>query len=226
MANRIILDVLDPTSTSIEGLTATLLLTSPNDSSIRITSEATSDSRSGGLVFEITERLVLKYEYTATVTVTRQTVDTTTYLDSALRKTTRLTDAGDGVNWNDVNLGSWSVPVVENTISIATRKVDVQTAYDAYLTAKEAYEAALASAQSIELEQLETYEPASPTYITTRMLEFQEGTLKAAIRYATDAKLDNDLAYFTRINDLITVYASSLYPNITINDGEGIPYSV
>ncbi len=122
-----------------------------------------------------------------------------------------------------VDLGSWSVPALESTVSIATKKVEVQNAYDSYLTAKASYEATLASAETINLEQLETYEPASPTYVVTRLLEFQAGTLEAAIRYATDAQLGTQLDYLSRINKFVNLYVG-LYPTVTIEDGEGIPY--
>jgi hypothetical protein len=222
--NTIVLDVLDPSSATIEGLVATLVLTSPNDPKLSISVEATSGARDGGLSFDLSEtRLVLKYEYSATVTVSRQFIDPTTYLDASIRKTIRLTDAGDGVNWTTVDLESWSVPAREATVSIATKKVEVQNAYDAYITAKTTYEATLASAETIELEQLEPYEPTSPTYVVTRLLEFRAGTLEAAIRYATDAQLGTQLDYLNRINKFVNLYVG-LYPTVTIEDGEGIPY--
>ena len=222
--NTIVLDVLDPSSVTIEGLVATLTLITPNDPKLSITVKATSVARDGGLSFDLSEtQLILKYEYSATVVISRQLIDSTTYLDSSIRKTIRLSDAGDGVNWTTVDLGSWSVPARESTVSIAIKKVEVQNAYDSYLTAKAAYEATLASAETIELERLETYEPASPTYIVTRLLEFQAGTLEAAIRYATDARLGTQLDYLNRINKFVNLYVG-LYPTVTINDGEGIPY--
>jgi hypothetical protein len=224
MANQIVLQVLDPLSADINGLKASISVTSPNDPTLAVRVSATSNSREGGLVFDLlNQRLPLKYDYYVTVTVAKQAVSPNEYLDSSIRKTIRLTDAGNGVDWDNVDLGSWSVPVVEATISIATKKIEVQNAYDTYVTAKAAYEAVIANASNIELEQLETYEPANPTYITTRLLEFQEGTLKAAIRYALDAKLDTNLAYLTRINDFLAAYVA-LYPDVSIDDGEGIPY--
>ncbi len=223
--NQILLEVLDPQSTVIEGLFASMQILSPNDASINYKSEATSVLRDGGLVFDLSSaRLPLKYEYTATVYVGRQFIDPNTYLDSTLRKTIRLTDAGDGINWVGVDLGSWTVPVVEATVSIATKKVEVQNAYDSYLTAKASYEAVIANADTIELEQLETYEPSSPTAIVTRLLEFQTGTLTPAIRYAADAQLGTQLDYLNRVNKFITLY-TNLYPSISIDDGEGIPYN-
>lgn len=226
MAQQVILRVLDPLSADIEGLYATIVMTSPNDSAVYVRGETTSESRSGGLVFDLSaERLSLKYDYNVVVTVARQFIDPDTYLDSTIRKTVKLTDTGDGITWSDLNLGTWSVPVVEATVSIATKKVEVQTAYDAYITARDAYEAVIANADTIELEQLETYEPASPTYIATRLLEFQTGTLIPAIRYATDAQLETHLDYLNRINKFVNLYVG-LYPTISINDGEGIPYNV
>ncbi len=224
MANQIILQVLDPLSADINGLNASISITSPNDPTLTVRSTATSDSRVRGLVFDFSnQRLPLKFDYYVVVNVERQTISPNEYLDSSVRKTIKLTDAGNGVDWENVDLGSWSVPVVEATVSIATKKVEVQNAYDTYVTAKAAYDAVIANASSIELEQLETYEPANPTYITTRLLEFQAGTLKAAIRYASDAKLDTNLAYLTRMNDFLDAYVA-LYPDVSIDDGEGIPY--
>lgn len=220
--SSITLEVLDPTATGIDGLDATLVITTVNDPLVSVRVEATSTA--GTLLFDVSAtRLVLKYEYVATITVARQVINTTTYLDSNLRKTIRLTDAGSGTDWLAVDLGSWSVPASEATVSVATKKVEVQNTYDAYLNAKAAYEATLANATTIELEQLETYEPASPELIATRMLEFQAGTLEAAIRYATDAQLGTQSDYLNRINKFINLYVS-LYPNVSIGDGEGIPY--
>ena len=222
--NTILLNVLDFDRKTIDGLSAALVLTSPNDPRLNITYKTQSVAEDGGLIFEVTERLVLKYEYVATITVPRQVFDdSTTYLDSSIRKTFRLADVGDGINWSPVDLESWSVPALQTNVSIAERKIVVQNAYDTYLTAKAAYEATLASAETIELEQVEKYEPSNPTYIATRLLEFQAGTLNAAIRYASDARLDTQLDYLNRINKFIGYYLQ-LYPTITIDDGEGIPY--
>lgn len=223
--NQIFLEVLDPQSVVIDGLLATMLIITPNDPGISYKLGATSTTRDGGLVFDFTGyKLPMKYEYYATILVSKQDVGLSTYLDSSIRKTIRLTDVGDGVQWTAIDLGSWSVPVVEATISIATKKVEVRNAYDAYVTAKAAYDAVIAGANTIELEQLEPYEPVSPTNIVTRLLEFQTGTLTPAIRYATDAQLGEQLEYLNRINRFVNLYVA-LYPSITIDDGEGIPYS-
>lgn len=220
--NTILLDVLGPDTTTIDGLDAVLVLTTPNDPRFNASFKTTSSADSG-LMFEVTELLVVKYEYVVTITVPRQVVDSTTYLESSIRKTIRLTDSGNGKDWKSVDLRSWSVPALEASVSIADRKIEVQSAYDTYLTVKAAYEATLAGAETIELEQVEKYEPSNPIYIVTRLLEFQAGTLNAAIRYASDAQLDTQLDYLKRISKFIDYYLQ-LYPTITIDDGEGIPY--
>lgn len=79
-------------------------------------------------------------------------------------------------------------------------------------------------AQSLELILSSTeYQPNSFTKVITRLLEFQEGTLSTSIDYAENANLLDlkDLlgTLNTEIGDL-----AGLYPEITIEDGEGIPY--
>jgi hypothetical protein len=67
------------------------------------------------------------------------------------------------------------------------------------------------------------YQPNSFTKVITRLLEFHEGTLLTSLDYSNNANL-------TELSDLLTILQTEiediagLYPSITIEDGEGIPY--
>jgi hypothetical protein len=67
------------------------------------------------------------------------------------------------------------------------------------------------------------YQPNSFTKVITRLLEFHEGTLLTSLDYSNNANL-------TELSDLLTTLQTEiediagLYPSITIEDGEGIPY--
>ena len=222
MANQIVLTVTSDGSTPIEGLNATLTLTDNMLVGVRHVAEAISDV-DGLLSFDLSNEAVsLKYEYTATITSDRQNISATTYLPISLRYVVRLADDGRG-GFTDYNLRSTTVKVVSETVNVVTAKEDVDAAYSAYIAAKEAYDALLAAATTITLEQVETYEPPLASNIVTRLLEFQACAILPGIRYATNADLTNELALLERINRSIEQYAN-LYPNIAIGDGEGIPY--
>lgn len=222
MASQILLTVTSDGSTPIEELTATLTLTDNMLVGIRHIVEATSD-RDGLLSFDLSSAgVALKYEYTATITSAQQIISTTTYLPVNLRYTVRLTDDGLG-GFSDYNLRDVTVKAVSATVDVVTAKAEVDTAYSAYVAAKESYEALLAAATTITLEQVEPYEPSRAASIVTRLLEFQACTIVPGIRYATNADLSNELALLERINRSIEQY-SLLYPRLTIDDGEGIPY--
>ena len=222
MANQIVLTVTSDGSTPIEGLTATLTLTDNMLVGVRYVAEATSDA-DGLLSFDFDGAgVVLKYEYTATITSSQQTINTDTYLPVSLRYVVRLTDDGRG-GFSDYNLRITTIKVVSATVDVVTAKEDVDAAYSAYIAAKEAYDSLLAAATTITLEQVEVYEPSRASNVVTRLLEFQACAILPGIRYATNADLTNELALLERINRSIEQYAS-LYPNIAIGDGEGIPY--
>ena len=222
MANKIGLTVTSDGSTPIEGLTAVLTLTDNMLVGVRYTAEATSDA-DGILLFDFNRvGVVTKYEYTATINSDRQSVNGSTYLPISLRYIVRLTDDNAG-GFEDCNLRTTTVKVVSETVNVVTAKEEVDAAYSVYVAVKEAYDALLAAATNITLEQVEAYEPALASNIVTRLLEFQACTIVPGIRYATSADLATELALLERINRNIEQYCS-LYPAVSINDGEGIPY--
>jgi hypothetical protein len=70
------------------------------------------------------------------------------------------------------------------------------------------------------------YQPTNFTYVITRLLEFQQGTLISSLDFAENANLTqlyNLLGPTNGIQNEIESLAG-LYPEITIEDGEGIPY--
>lgn len=222
MASQIILTVTSDGSTPIEGLNATLTLTDNMLIGLRYTTRVASDA-SGVLSFDLSgDHPYTKYEYTAVITSERQTINAVTYLPLNLKYIIRLTDNGTG-GFDDYNLRDITIKALSATVDVVTAKAEVDSAYSTYVAAKEAYDALLAAATTVTLEQVETYEPSHASNIVTRLLEFRACTIIPGIRYATNADLSTELALLDRINRSIDQY-TLLYPNITINDGEGIPY--
>lgn len=222
-SSTLTLQVLDESSVGIADYVADIILTANESPDVTHTITGTTADRDGILTFDFSgETVITKYSYTVTVTGRSQELNAVTYLSLSFRTAARLADDGIG-GFTPVDLRTATVTARAATVTLTDAVATVQTAYGAYLTAKQSYEELLANATTIELTQLETYEPASPTYIVTRLLEFQAGTLNAAIRYAGDADLTDQLALLQRIDRSIGQYVS-YYPNITINDGEGIPY--
>lgn len=67
-------------------------------------------------------------------------------------------------------------------------------------------------------------DPFSLEIITTRLLELKEGTLNPSIEFLKNSKLTGDMMELKRISSLVDQFTSK-YPNTTLGDGEGIPYS-
>lgn len=95
----------------------------------------------------------------------------------------------------------------------------------AYLQAKRVYEENLKVSDTSKIfEQLTTYEPAKWANVITRLLEFEESTLDAGLRFAKKTNLTEE---FNRLDIIKTsiLYLKNLYPDIKIGDGEGVPYN-
>ena len=126
--------------------------------------------------------------------------------------------------FDDTNVGKISVnPLVFKKTDIIDKQVKSVNSKIDFERDLENYRSQL-KAQSLELILSSAeYQPNSFTKVITRLLEFQEGTLSTSIDYAENANLLDlkDLlgTLNTEIGDL-----AGLYPEITIEDGEGIPY--
>jgi hypothetical protein len=79
------------------------------------------------------------------------------------------------------------------------------------------------SQATLQIPVLNEYNPINITQIITRCLELSVGTIENGLTYTTEAGL---IAETNRLNKIRTLVnqISNLYPTITIEDGEGIPY--
>jgi hypothetical protein len=112
-----------------------------------------------------------------------------------------------------------SQAIVKRQVQVAQQRVDFEQELKNYQ--------AQLIAQSDEL-ILSTYEyqPTNFTYVITRLLEFQQGTLISALDFAENANLTQLYNLLGPVNGISYEIDSlaGLYPEITIEDGEGIPY--
>lgn len=95
----------------------------------------------------------------------------------------------------------------------------------AYIQAKRVYEENLKVSDTSKIfEQLTTYEPTKWANVITRLLEFEESTLDAGLRFAKKTNLTEEFNRLDQIQTAILVL-KNLYPDIKISDGEGLPYN-
>tara|TARA_R110002124_G_scaffold284057_1_gene460806 strand:+ start:1124 stop:1918 length:795 start_codon:yes stop_codon:yes gene_type:complete len=93
-----------------------------------------------------------------------------------------------------------------------------------YLQAKRVYQENIKILDTSKIfEQLNDYEPPSWNKAITRLLEFEESTLDAAIRFTKKTNLTAEFKYLDQIKTAIFQF-KNLYPSILINDGDGVPY--
>jgi hypothetical protein len=94
----------------------------------------------------------------------------------------------------------------------------------AYLQAKRVYEENIKILDTSKIfEQLNDYEPASWEKAISRLLEFEESTLDAALRFTKKTNLTQEFRYLDQIKTAILNF-KLLYSDISLSDGEGIPY--
>ena len=93
-----------------------------------------------------------------------------------------------------------------------------------YLQAKRVYQENIKILDTSKIfEQLNDYEPPSWNKAITRLLEFEESTLDAAIRFTKKTNLTAEFKYLDQIKTAIFQF-KNLYPSILIKDGDGVPY--
>ena len=93
-----------------------------------------------------------------------------------------------------------------------------------FLATKAQYEADIKDNLDITVEKGQEYEPDTFRKVITRILEFQKGTLNFAIDYAKTTGLTTEQQRLTTISNIMGML-TKMYPNVTIDDGEGIPYN-
>ena len=100
------------------------------------------------------------------------------------------------------------------------KKLDSQRTY---INSLEDFQNEIVSQSSLQIPYLNEYNPININQIITRCLELNVGTIENGLAYTTDAGLVAETNRLNKIKTLVN-QISNLYPTITIEDGEGIPY--
>ena len=136
----------------------------------------------------------------------------------------------ENVEYNYPNLQYWNeyesfevdeIVIDEDLLrSIQTKKLEQQRKFNNSL---QDFQNEINSQSTLQIPVLNEYNPINITQVITRCLELSVGTIENALTYTTDAGL---IAETNRLNKIKTLVGqiSNLYPTITIEDGEGIPY--
>jgi hypothetical protein len=127
-------------------------------------------------------------------------------------------------SFEPVFLGSQTLSTTSDSKIVDFKEIRAQylKAEYEYERAKKQYELSLVN-NSVVLFAPNGYEPKSPNQIITRCLEFQEGTILPALDYYKRTEKTIEYRFINEINENIK-YISGMYQNITLDDGEGIPY--
>lgn len=104
--------------------------------------------------------------------------------------------------------------------AIQSKKIRAQRSFLEFL---EDFQSEIVSQAPLQIPVLNEYDPINITQIITRCLELNVGTIENALAYTRDAGLIAETNRLNKINTLIG-QISNLYPTITIEDGEGLPY--
>lgn len=124
--------------------------------------------------------------------------------------------------WNEYESFQVSEIVIDEDLlrQIQTKKLITQRNFNNSL---QDFQNEIVSQSTLQIPVLNDYNPINITQIITRCLELSVGTIENALTYTTDAGL---IAETNRLNKIKTLVnqISNLYPTITIEDGEGIPY--
>ena len=129
-----------------------------------------------------------------------------------------------GFDWSKESDSFYISPISNRTNDLKELVSKFKEAELKYQEAKTIYDSNVKNNPNITMEVGESYEPNSFTKVITRMLEFQEGTLNHAIEYTNKIDLKPQKQYLIGINNMINML-TSMYPDIDIKKGEGIPYN-
>lgn len=116
---------------------------------------------------------------------------------------------------------------IENDLDISKMKETYKKVERDYLAAKEEYTTNLknVSIDTSEIfERVAVHEPTAWLYVITRLLELNEGTIAPALRFTKNGGMDVEHKKLTMIQKTIENLLN-MYPEIEIEDGEGMPYS-
>ena len=114
--------------------------------------------------------------------------------------------------------------IEDKVTNLATLRQTYKTVEDNYLLIKKQFESLISGDVDLEIDTVKAYEPKTFKNVITRLLEFQLATLHPAIEYTKTAKMTKEYNRLTSINNLVNALTKQ-YSDITIDDGEGIPYN-
>lgn len=129
-----------------------------------------------------------------------------------------------GIVFDTLFLDEITLESLEVKYSLSELKSELKRIEDLYTITKSNIEQKISlSDKEIEI-VTEDYEPINFNYVVTRLLEFKEGTLNAGLTFCEQFGLKKELEILKTI-DRNVLRMSELYPKLTLDDGEGIPYS-
>jgi hypothetical protein len=128
------------------------------------------------------------------------------------------------INYSNYNDAIYLEALGSTVINFTQLKSQYKTAENNYLQIKKRYESeVISNIVDVELPINDTYEPVNFSQVVTRLLEFQTGTLVPGMSHAKSLNLETEYKRLDTLNKVINSL-TRMYPKITIDDGEGIPY--
>jgi len=128
------------------------------------------------------------------------------------------------INYSNYNDAIYLKALGSTVINFTQLKSQYKTAENNYLQIKKRYESeVISNIVDVELPINDTYEPVNFSQVVTRLLEFQTGTLVPGMSHAKSLNLETEYKRLDTLNKIINSL-TRMYPKITIEDGEGIPY--
>lgn len=136
----------------------------------------------------------------------------------------------------DKETGYYSIPALtgnkqltllspdNSKVDLATLEANFKDAESTYIKSKRIYEENLKVADTSKIfEQLTDNEPSKFAQVITRLLEFEESTLDAGLRFTKKTNLTEEFKRLDIIKTSILVL-KNLYPELSLKNGEGLPY--
>jgi hypothetical protein len=128
------------------------------------------------------------------------------------------------INYSNYNDAIYLEALGSTVINFTQLKSQYKTVEEAYLQIKKRYESeVISNIIDVELPVNDSYEPVNFSQVVTRLLEFQTGTLVPGMSHAKSLNLETEYKRLDTLNKVINSL-TRMYPKITIDDGEGMPY--
>jgi hypothetical protein len=198
-------------------------ITGDNDNIVNFTSIFNSKSKLLKFFFDKYSKYEIQFYITVTTQPTDEYQSFTKFFTYGFEWSEYLTSFR-GFDWSEKSEYFYIPLISERTNDLKELVSKFKEAELNYQKAKIIYDSNVKNNPNITMEVGKSYEPNSFTKVITRMLEFQEGTLNHAIEYTNKIDLKPQKQYLITINNMINML-TSMYPDIDIKKGEGIPYN-